>query len=97
MSVAESALWGGIGALMVQGTQFVGMVTRLNDWPWRDGGLAGVARYAAVVVVSVVIAGLLAAASAETVQGRFGAAGIGAAAPLIIAGMARQERHSARE
>ena len=92
MTVTLSALWGALGAVMVQGLEFIRAVKQANGWPWRQEGGVRAGPYVAMALVSIAIAAVLAAASAETVNGRFGAAGVGAAAPLIIAGMTRREK-----
>ncbi len=75
--------------MMVQGLEFVRAVGKARGWPWVKKGQLPLIPYLVVVLVSIVISVLLATATAELVNGRFGAVGVGAAAPMILTRMTK--------
>lgn len=88
----EYALWGGLGGLAVEATQFYRAIRRFKVWPWEVKGEAEPSVLAASVVFRVGL-GIIAAlviGKAGTVSGVLGIFGVGVAAPLIIEQLMRQ-------
>lgn len=88
----EYALWGALGGLAVEATQFYRAIRRFKVWPWKVKGESAPPVLAASVVIRVGL-GIIAAlvmGKAGTISGVLGIFGVGVAAPLIIEQIMRQ-------
>ncbi|MGH3873778.1 MAG: hypothetical protein ACRDSR_20130 [Pseudonocardiaceae bacterium] len=90
----EYALWGALGGLVVEATQFYWVIRRCKVWPWEVKGEPALPVYAASVVIRVglgiAVASVMGKAGAiSDVLGIFGA---GVSAPLIIEQILKQRQ-----
>lgn len=85
------ALWGLFGGALVVGLDFVEVVARIGDWPWRTRKRLRPGPYAAATIVRLSLgAGLaLAAGQSGLVSNALAAVMIGAGTPLIAEKLAR--------
>lgn len=86
-----TALWGLFGGALVAGLDFIAVVGRIGDWPWRARKKLRAGPYVAATLVRLLLgAGLaLAAGQSGLASNALSAVMIGVAAPLIIEKIAR--------
>lgn len=88
---AAAALWGLFGGALVAGLDFIAVVGRIGDWPWRARKKLRAGPYVAATLVRLLLGAGLAAAAAQSglVLNALSAVMIGVAAPLIVEKLAR--------
>lgn len=91
MSWPEVALWGLFGGALVTGLDFIAVVGRISDWPWRARKKLRAGPYLAATLVRLMLgAGLaLAAGKSGLVSNPLSAVTIGIATPLVAEKLAR--------
>jgi hypothetical protein len=84
-------LWGTLGGALVVGLEFVGIVRRTGDWPWRARKELRPAPYVVATLVRLLLGSGLAAAAGQShlVANSVTAVTIGIATPLIVEKLAR--------
>lgn len=91
----QYALWGALGGLVVEATQFYRAIRRFKAWPWEVKGESAPPVLLASVAIRVGL-GLIAAlvmGQSGAISGVLGVFGAGVAAPLIFEQMMRQTPH----
>jgi hypothetical protein len=88
---AATVLWGLFGGVLVAGLDFIAVVGRIGDWPWRARKKLRAGPYVAATLVRLLLgAGLaLAAGQSGLVSNALSAVTIGIATPLIVEKLAR--------
>jgi hypothetical protein len=86
-----TALWGLFGGALVTGLDFIGVVGRIGDWPWKARKKLRVGPYLAATIVRLLLGAGLAAAAGQSglVTNPLTAVTIGVATPLIVEKLAR--------
>jgi hypothetical protein len=89
--MVEVALWGLFGGALVAGLDFMAVVGRIGDWPWKAPKKLRAGPYVAATLVRLVLSGGLALAAGESglVSNALSAVTIGVATPLIVEKLAR--------
>ena len=79
-------LWGLFGGVLVAGLDFVAVVGRIGDWPWRARKKLRAGPYAAATLVRISLGGGLALAAGQSalITNPVAAIGVGVATPLIV-------------
>src|SRR4051794_21903137 len=91
MGLIETALWGLFGGALVAGLDFVAVVARAGDWPWRARKKLRAGPYLAATAVRLVLGAGLAVAAGQShlITNALAAVTIGVATPLIVEKLAR--------
>lgn len=91
MGSPEVALWGLFGGALVAGLDFIAIVGRIGDWPWRARKKLRAGPYLAATLVRLMLGAGLASAASESglVTNPLSAVIIGIATPLIAEKLAR--------
>jgi hypothetical protein len=86
-----AALWGLFGGMLVAGLDFVAVIGRIGDWPWRSHKKLRAGPYVAATLVRLLLgAGLaLAAAQSGLVLNALSAVTVGIVTPLIVEKLGR--------
>lgn len=82
----EYLAWGIFGGVLVAGLDFVGVVGRVGDWPWKDTKRMRPGPYWAAALVRLLLSGGLALAAGQSglIISAVAAVGVGVATPLIV-------------
>jgi hypothetical protein len=93
----EAAVWGLFGGLLVAGLDFVTVVGRIGDWPWKSRKRLRVGPYTAATLVRLVLsAGLTVAFARSGMElSPLAAVTVGIATPLIVEKLAQAGRELA--
>jgi hypothetical protein len=91
MGWLEVTLWGLFGGALVAGLDFIAVVGRIGDWPWRARKKLRAGPYLAATLVRLALSGGLALAAGRSglVPTALSAVMIGVATPLIVEKLAR--------
>jgi hypothetical protein len=91
MGWAATALWGLFGGALVAGLDFIAVVGRIGDWPWRARKKLRAGPYVAATFVRLLLGASLAVAASQSglALNALSAVMIGVALPLIVEKFAR--------
>lgn len=79
-------LWGLFGGVLVAGLDFMSVVGRIGDWPWRSRKKLRAGPYLAATLVRLILGGGLAVAAGQSglIANPLSAISVGIATPLIV-------------
>lgn len=91
MGWVATACWGLFGGALVAGLDFIAVVGRIGDWPWRARKKLRAGPYVAATFVRLLLGAGLALAAGESglVTSPLSAITVGVATPLIVEKLAR--------
>lgn len=91
MGWPEVALWGLFGGALVIGLDFIAVVGRIGDWPWKDQKKLRAGPYLAAMLVRLMLGAGLAVAAGKSglVSNPLSAITIGVATPLFTEKLTR--------
>jgi hypothetical protein len=86
-----TALWGLFGGTLVAGLDFIAVVGRIGDWPWKARKKLRAGPYVAATLVRLLLSAGLAVAAGQSglALNALLAVTIGVATPLIVEKLAR--------
>jgi hypothetical protein len=84
-------LWGLFGGALVAGLDFVAVVTRIGDWPWKARKKLRPGPYVVATAVRIALGAGLAVAAGQSgmVTNALAAVTLGIATPLVVEKLAR--------